>query len=623
MRLFTFAWILAIGIFAFAAFGFRTSHFLRATGVSYFADKDGSETAFTVKDKKFFASSIQAIPPNAESMWVKIEVPRDLASWAEQPVLFTGSNELILQMEAFALREGLPPTLVGSCDLAMKDPGCDLGGRVYSFQIPKDAKYLLLRIRTEGIAIQNEFFFLPRTYYNRVNVFLTYFLGFSTGIYLLIAGIGLLAFGAVRRKMFLYFGTYALLTFFDTIIYRGIWDSIRLADSWPGGATLFIPVFFFTRFFELLFLQDFFEVKSHYRRLNLLFLSIMAILVLIIVTYVAGVGHAFLWKALPLILMGILGFEIAVLCYLAYEKNAHAIPLLIAWGAGLIGYLLWSVFHLVLHVDHWIIGYTPLMIRPIQFFLIGYTVLVSWRDMAILLGEARRREREGELIKTLFRTLSHDLANTTQVIEMSAKVAARSEDPNILRQKFQQVEQAVGAQVRIIKTVKEQYARRGDSIIDLKPVDLVDAVEQAAVLFESLMSAKGVHFVREYGPGAFMVMADSATLTHQVVANMLSNALKFTPAGKSVTVRMTREGEKGIALEISDEGIGMPDSLRRSLFLENAVGIVREGTANEKGTGKGMLIIRDFVAAFEAQIDVQSEEGRGTTCRILFKAAPS
>jgi signal transduction histidine kinase len=96
-----------------------------------------------------------------------------------------------------------------------------------------------------------------------------------------------------------------------------------------------------------------------------------------------------------------------------------------------------------------------------------------------------------------------------------------------------------------------------------------------------------------------------------VVRNLLNNAVKFTPPGKNVYIKILKN-TSFIKIEIKDEGIGIDsENLDRLFRIEDKY--KTDGTAGEKGTGLGLIICKEFVEKNDGTIEVSSRKGTGST----------
>jgi len=108
---------------------------------------------------------------------------------------------------------------------------------------------------------------------------------------------------------------------------------------------------------------------------------------------------------------------------------------------------------------------------------------------------------------------------------------------------------------------------------------------------------------------AVVVFADD-NMVYVTLRNLVSNALKYTPEGKSVTVKCKRL-EKHVQITIQDEGIGMsPEYLSKVLMMDQPT--LKKGTMNEKGTGLGLLLCKNFIEMNKGSLDVTSVENQGS-----------
>jgi signal transduction histidine kinase len=96
-----------------------------------------------------------------------------------------------------------------------------------------------------------------------------------------------------------------------------------------------------------------------------------------------------------------------------------------------------------------------------------------------------------------------------------------------------------------------------------------------------------------------------------VIRNLISNAIKFTPKGGTITLSATKSNEEAL-ISIADTGVGMSKEVIDRIFRIDAKHSTK-GTADEKGTGLGLVLCKDFVEKNNGSIGVQSEEGKGST----------
>ncbi len=114
-------------------------------------------------------------------------------------------------------------------------------------------------------------------------------------------------------------------------------------------------------------------------------------------------------------------------------------------------------------------------------------------------------------------------------------------------------------------------------------------------------------------PEETMVYADEFTIT-VAINNILSNAIKFTPDKGLVSISATG-GKDEVMLTIKDSGIGMAQEVIDNLFQSKKIDSTK-GTKNEKGTGLGLILVKDFIEKNNGKLKIKSEPGRGTEFQI-------
>jgi PAS domain S-box-containing protein len=151
----------------------------------------------------------------------------------------------------------------------------------------------------------------------------------------------------------------------------------------------------------------------------------------------------------------------------------------------------------------------------------------------------------------------------------------------------------------------------GDLQVNLAPTDVRAVVSDVVGVAEQAPTANGHSFVVELPEEPLDAEADGEKL-RQILANLVDNAVKFSPEGGRVTVA-ARRGDEHVEVRVVDEGIGIPEEEQRRIFTKFYRGesVTRDPTAT--GTGLGLFIARGLVAAMGGRMWVDSREGAGSS----------
>lgn len=156
---------------------------------------------------------------------------------------------------------------------------------------------------------------------------------------------------------------------------------------------------------------------------------------------------------------------------------------------------------------------------------------------------------------------------------------------------------------------------RGEMQLNLAPLDLAAAVAAVLEMQRPRAAAKrqNLHWQNEAGP--VPVLADATVLT-QVLENLVSNAIKYSPAGKNIFVGLRRLPE-GARCEVRDEGPGLSAEDQKKLFGKFAR-LSAKPTGGEHSTGLGLSIVKKMVEATNGKVWCESELGKGATFIVEF-----
>ena len=152
--------------------------------------------------------------------------------------------------------------------------------------------------------------------------------------------------------------------------------------------------------------------------------------------------------------------------------------------------------------------------------------------------------------------------------------------------------------------------------LDLRPeiVTLDVLLEPVSAAGRNAAQAKGVLFTMETPDSAPLFL--DPTRVRQVLFNLVSNAVKFTPGGGHVTLRALVDGRE-LRFEVADTGVGIPEAA-----LDRVFGVFErfhEGRTDASGTGLGLALSKRLVEQMNGAISFESEEGKGTTFSVQLR----
>jgi signal transduction histidine kinase len=125
---------------------------------------------------------------------------------------------------------------------------------------------------------------------------------------------------------------------------------------------------------------------------------------------------------------------------------------------------------------------------------------------------------------------------------------------------------------------------------------------------------KGIQIFQEFPNEPSEIFADPDAMK-QVLSNLYGNAIKFTLDGGQIVTKLYRENDHTI-FELRDTGIGIPEKEQQKIF-DKFYRVYRPGL-EIKGTGLGLSIVKEILDAHHINIEIRSQENKGTTFRLLF-----
>jgi heavy metal sensor kinase len=213
---------------------------------------------------------------------------------------------------------------------------------------------------------------------------------------------------------------------------------------------------------------------------------------------------------------------------------------------------------------------------------------------------------------------SHELRTPLSVILTKTQVAlSRERSAEDYKSALQACERA-GLRMKDLVNSLLELSRfdTGEGKLSLRPCDL------AAVAFEAFDDIRALADKHEMtikpGPESLRILGDPGRL-HQVVTNLLANAVKHTPAGSRVTLALEQLGDEAV-LRVHDNGPGIPSTALPHLF-ERFFRVDKARARNEGGSGLGLAISRALVNAHGGSLSADSVVGMGSVFTVKIPLA--
>ncbi len=249
------------------------------------------------------------------------------------------------------------------------------------------------------------------------------------------------------------------------------------------------------------------------------------------------------------------------------------------------------------------------------------------------LGEIRHQKELRDLevagLERMVRVLCHDLSTPLATIGMTTDLLQLNREagrPVDLDATTNRLHVAVKSIKEIVDSTRHVEALKlNGGNLPLEPVDFCAAFDDAERMVHDKLGRKRITVRKTEWPEDAVVLAEPRMLRLTIIANALSNAVKFSSSGGFIDVSLRREGDT-MVLRIRDHGVGIPREMREAFERSGRIRS-RPGTQSEEGTGFGLMLMRDFTKAMHGEFRLESRTAEesatdhGTTVVIRLSAA--
>ncbi|QDH79989.1 PAS domain-containing protein [Echinicola soli] len=243
--------------------------------------------------------------------------------------------------------------------------------------------------------------------------------------------------------------------------------------------------------------------------------------------------------------------------------------------------------------------------------------LILFRDITQFIQDQKRLELQAKELTELNATkdrllsiISHDLRNPvhslTQFLEMVESGWVKEDEFRSMLPAFaKNLKDVSGFMENLLQWAQTQL--KGESIQAVN-INVSNEVDEVISLFKNYLDTKGIHlkFIAENATYAF----GDLNMIRLVIRNLISNAIKFCEKGDEIHIQIDAKGEL-VEVIVEDTGVGIAAENVERIFSSKPFTTI--GTQNEKGTGLGLMLCKDFVEKNGGEIWVESELGNGAS----------
>lgn len=218
----------------------------------------------------------------------------------------------------------------------------------------------------------------------------------------------------------------------------------------------------------------------------------------------------------------------------------------------------------------------------------------------------------------IFSIISHDLKSPiTSLAGLLQIMKLKSLNEEERSKAINSLEIALKGTKTLLDNILAWANKKPSKVEENEEIELKDLVNEIFQIFDFQASTKNI-LLRNLIEIDFHILSNKNML-QLVLRNLVSNALKFTPKKGTIEIGI-RQDYLNLEIYVKDSGIGMSEEIRSNLFNSNQHNSTR-GTENEKGTGLGLKLCKEFLDKYNGSISVKSKPKKGTTITVSLKNA--
>ena len=255
-------------------------------------------------------------------------------------------------------------------------------------------------------------------------------------------------------------------------------------------------------------------------------------------------------------------------------------------------------------------------VSGITITILLYLLMLTFSKVANRSVQIKNKNEELKKINAtkdkFFSIIAHDLRSPFNAIVGYSNILEKQvENKNYTGiARFAEIIQTSSEKAMTLLMNLTEWARSQTGIMKFNPnpTDMIELIHEAVHVSEDMANQKLIKINIKL-PSQAPVMADRSMVS-TILRNLLSNAIKYTEPGGNITLSITYATNE-LIISVADSGVGIPKNRMKKLFRIDE-SFSTSGTMDEKGTGLGLILCKEFVDKHNGNIWVESEEGKGS-----------
>lgn len=428
---------------------------------------------------------------------------------------------------------------------------------------------------------------------------------FFAGFMLLLSLIALVASVILRNRSLAYYAL--LMPFFVVYFHQQTNMNAYIIEwlPWLKGYQQGNLAILFEILFGFLFISEYLNLKKNLPRLYGIFgvITFLNLISLIVILFtLPGV-----WINIVLITWLLTSLGIAI--YLSVKGDKSAKILLLSFGALILGAIFYALKVSGVLVSFEFAAYA---------FQIGTLIfsLILFYALALRVNTIRMEKLKAEGLSKMksdfFQDISHELRTPLSLVIDPVERVLKDLPAGNNKEMLSTAHEASRGLLNLVNQILDLSKLESVPLdLNLEPINISSHVEVLLGSFRSMADDKGV-LLEFHSDCKDIVMGVDTLRLQQIVNNLLSNALKFTPAGGKVSLRLKQESEGFVELSVQDSGSGISEKSLPHIFNRYFQASENKNSVSAAGTGIGLALTKVLVEQHKGSIWVRSKVGEGS-----------